>query len=146
MAQFRVKSILSLRELLALKGKTIKIGKDECIKFSFLGKERSIQVKPGYLFINDENEIWYEEDCYFTIDKQGIVHFFNGHDKNSWDCPARRDLANAGIEEIIITGNLIWVKRKNKGYEKVVYFAPLERALYNARTFERIDFIKVIDE
>ena len=145
MAQFRKKSILSLRELLALKGKTIKIGRDECIKFSFFGKERSIYVKPSYLFVNDENEVWYEEDCYFTIDKQGVVHFFNGHDKNSWDCPMRRDLNNAGIDEVRIKGNLIWV-RKNKLYEKVAYFAPLESALYDARTFDRIDFIEIVDE
>ena len=87
MAQFRKKSILSLRELLALKGKTIKIGRDECIKFSFFGKERSIYVKPSYLFVNDENEVWYEEDCYFTIDKQGVVHFFNGMIKTRGTAP-----------------------------------------------------------
>ena len=57
----------------------------------------------------------------------------------------RRDLNSAGIDEVRIKGNLIWV-RKNKLYEKVAYFAPLESALYDARTFDRIDFIEIVDE
>lgn len=139
-------SNLSLRELLALKGKKIKFGRDEYLKFSFLGKDRTIHVKPSYLFINEENEIWYEEGCYFTIDDHDIVHFFSGHNKNSWDCPMRRELSDAGIEEIRIQGNLVWIKRKNKPYEKVAYFAPREGALRDAQTFERINFIEVLDE
>ncbi len=136
----------TLRELLAQKGKIIVIGKSEKISFTFYGEERFIPVHPAYFIINEDGEIWDEEEQIFlTIDSNGVVTFNAGSSEPSKYSGIMEEMKKEGIDKILIQGNIVWI-RKNGKYEKAMFYSQMNKALYNAETFDLIDTIIMVEE
>ena len=158
----------TLQQLFSTRGTIIQVGKKECIKIKkkitdtiyydfqkyFVFEEEFhdlnmknptfkdhvllIPVMPSFFVVNDDFEVWSDNDVFhFKLDSDGVLSFVSGK-------LVSNDLSgNYTIEKVQIQDNIIWIWEDGKPYKRYFY-AMDERILRDATTFEPIGFISEI--
>ncbi len=128
----------SLQKLLTTKGTYLRFGTRKCF---FLTCGKTIWERPSYFYINTDGDVFGEDLSFqFRIDSQGFLKcktetYFNDDLQDS--------LTSYGIEEVCIQNNIVWIKRYGK-YQKVFFYAPRRRKLFDANSFEAVDRLSVV--
>lgn len=128
----------SLQELFSTKGTIIQIGKKSSIK---VRDNWSIPVLPSFLIVNEDGEVWDEQDNFqFKLDRDGTLSF---QSDNLVNHELMDFLKKEKIQKIQIQNNLVWIWEKGKAFKKY-FFSMDQRLIKDVDTFEAVEFISEI--
>ena len=128
----------SLQELFSTKGTIIQIGKKSSIK---VRDNWSIPVLPSFLIVNEDGEVWDEQDNFqFKLERDGTLSF---QSDNLVNHELMDFLKKEKIQKIQIQNNLVWIWEKGKAFKKY-FFSMDQRLIKDVDTFEAVEFISEI--
>ena len=132
------KKLKSLQELFSTKGTIIQIGKKSSIK---VRDNWSIPVLPSFLIVNEDGEVWDEQDNFqFKLERDGTLSF---QSDNLVNHELMDFLKKEKIQKIQIQNNLVWIWEKGKAFKKY-FFSMDQRLIKDVDTFEAVEFISEI--
>lgn len=132
------KKLKSLQELFSTPGTIIQLGRRDTIQ---IRKDFSIPVLPSFLIVNEEGEVWDDQDRFqFKLEPNGTLSYQSGNliNKDLVDF-----LKQEKIQKIQIQNNLVWIWQNNKPIKKC-FFAMQQRLIKEIDTFNVIEFLSEI--